>query len=49
MVKLDVGLSVEGDSMAEAAAVASAAERLGFSALWKNESKHDDVIPLVID
>lgn len=47
-MKLDVGLSVDRDQLAQASAVAQAAERLGFAGVWTNETKHDAFLPLVL-
>jgi probable F420-dependent oxidoreductase len=47
-MKLDVGLSVEGKHLPGMAAVARAAEAVGFAGLWSNETKHDAFLPLAL-
>lgn len=47
-VKLDVNLPVDGDQLGHAAAVARAADELGFAGVWTNETKHDSFLPLVL-
>jgi probable F420-dependent oxidoreductase len=43
---LDATLAMDG--FQESAAVAKAAEEIGFAALWANETKHDPFIPMTL-
>jgi probable F420-dependent oxidoreductase len=43
---LDATLAMDG--LHEAAAVAKAAEEIGFAALWANETKHDPFVPMTL-
>lgn len=47
-MKLDVSLSVEGNHLPSVAAIARAAEKLGFDGLWCAETKHDGFLPLLL-
>jgi len=43
---LDATLAMDG--LQESAAVAKAAEEIGFGALWANETKHDPFVPMTL-
>lgn len=47
-MKLDVGLSVEGNHLPSVATVARAAEEIGIAGLWTAETKHDAFLPLLL-
>lgn len=48
IMRLDAGISVEANQLAGVAEMARAAERLGLTGLWTNETRHDSLLPLVL-
>jgi hypothetical protein len=47
-MKMDVGLSVEGEHLSRMEEVGRVAEEIGFSGLWTSETTHDSFLPLVV-
>src|SRR5262249_24078147 len=47
-MKLDALLAVEAAQMRDAAAIACAADAIGFAGLWSIETKHNGFFPLLI-